>query len=186
MPEPSKRQRTHQQILNAAWQLFREQGYQDTSTRQIARAAGVADGTVFSHFATKLELLQEGMRIQIDQVLADAEQQDRSHSAAGRLLHFADYLYRFYLTHREFSRELLKEIIWQQDYFRPQLLAFRQRLEAADDHPAPARAEVMLDLYFMTLIQGLNHPRLQAGDLLATLAGKIEILGNGVPGQTGQ
>ncbi|MGO3799348.1 MAG: TetR/AcrR family transcriptional regulator, partial [Vibrio casei] len=53
----TKRQQTRESILNAAWALFAENGYEMTTTRQIARQAGVADGTVFSHFSTKLAML---------------------------------------------------------------------------------------------------------------------------------
>ncbi|KOO11428.1 transcriptional regulator, partial [Vibrio xuii] len=48
----NKRQITRERILNAAWALFAENGYEETTTRQIARHANVADGTVFSHFPT--------------------------------------------------------------------------------------------------------------------------------------
>ncbi len=44
-------------IEGAAAALFAEQGYAGTSTSQIAREAGVAEGTIFRHFKTKKALL---------------------------------------------------------------------------------------------------------------------------------
>ncbi|NNG19711.1 TetR/AcrR family transcriptional regulator [Naumannella sp. ID2617S] len=44
-------------ILAAADRLFSEQGYAGTTTQQIADAADVASGTVFTYAATKAELL---------------------------------------------------------------------------------------------------------------------------------
>lgn len=40
-------------ILRTARQLFAEQGYEATRTRDIARAAGIANGTLFNYFPTK-------------------------------------------------------------------------------------------------------------------------------------
>src|SRR5690625_84457 len=44
-------------ILKAAVKLFAENGYAATSTSEIARKAGVAEGTIFRHYKTKKELL---------------------------------------------------------------------------------------------------------------------------------
>lgn len=44
-------------ILNTALVLFARQGFRDTSTAQIAREAGVANGTLFHYFATKDDLI---------------------------------------------------------------------------------------------------------------------------------
>lgn len=46
-----------QAILQAALDLFAEQGYAGTPTKQIAEAAGVAEGTIFKHFRNKRGLL---------------------------------------------------------------------------------------------------------------------------------
>src|SRR6476661_5592138 len=52
-----KRQRTHLAIQDAAFELFAERGYRDTTIRAIADRADVAPRTVTVHFATKEELL---------------------------------------------------------------------------------------------------------------------------------
>lgn len=44
-------------ILEAAIDIFAEKGYASTSTSEIAKKAGVAEGTIFRHFKTKKELL---------------------------------------------------------------------------------------------------------------------------------
>ncbi|MFD2044198.1 TetR/AcrR family transcriptional regulator [Ornithinibacillus salinisoli] len=44
-------------ILSAATELFAEKGYAATSTSEIAKKAGVAEGTIFRHYKTKKELL---------------------------------------------------------------------------------------------------------------------------------
>lgn len=47
----------HQDILDAALIVFTRKGFNGSTTAEIARAAGVAEGTIFRHFATKKDLL---------------------------------------------------------------------------------------------------------------------------------
>lgn len=44
------------QILRVAMQLFSQRGFVGTTTKEIARTAGVSEAMVFRHFATKEEL----------------------------------------------------------------------------------------------------------------------------------
>jgi TetR/AcrR family transcriptional regulator, fatty acid metabolism regulator protein len=44
-------------IIEAATRLFAEEGYHGTSTRKIAAAAGVSEGTLFHYYSTKNVLL---------------------------------------------------------------------------------------------------------------------------------
>ncbi|WP_416731099.1 TetR/AcrR family transcriptional regulator [Fictibacillus sp. JL2B1089] len=53
-PAMSDKQR---KILEAAIDTFSEKGYAASSTSEIAKKAGVAEGTIFRHFKTKKELL---------------------------------------------------------------------------------------------------------------------------------
>ena len=46
------------QILEAAVRLFARQGVARTTTRQIAREAGVSEGLIFRYFPTKLDLVR--------------------------------------------------------------------------------------------------------------------------------
>jgi len=54
MRVPGKTRR--QQILRAATQLFSRQGFDGTTTREIARQAGVNEAIIFRHFTSKEEL----------------------------------------------------------------------------------------------------------------------------------
>ena len=51
-------ERKRERLLDAARSLFAERGYAATTTAQLARAAGVAEGTVFHHFESKRALLE--------------------------------------------------------------------------------------------------------------------------------
>ncbi|HXM37628.1 MAG TPA: TetR/AcrR family transcriptional regulator [Gemmatimonadales bacterium] len=50
---------TRQRLIRAALELFTTRGYHDTTTAQIAKKAGVAEGTIYRHFASKQQLVNE-------------------------------------------------------------------------------------------------------------------------------
>jgi AcrR family transcriptional regulator len=50
---------TQSKILQAAQRLFAQRGYGGTTTRDLAQAAGVAEGTLFRHFENKKAILVE-------------------------------------------------------------------------------------------------------------------------------
>lgn len=73
-------------IVEAAMPLYREQG--EVSTRQIAEAAGVAEGTIFRVFATKSELVAAVISRGFDptEMLAALRAIDRTLAMEDRLL----------------------------------------------------------------------------------------------------
>ncbi|RDI55836.1 TetR/AcrR family transcriptional regulator [Nocardia mexicana] len=48
-----------EQIVQAAYEVFTEQGYRATTVSEIARHAGVGQGTVYRYFDSKVEILRE-------------------------------------------------------------------------------------------------------------------------------
>src|SRR5216684_4782120 len=45
------------QILNAAITVFSEKGFHRATIKEIARVAGIADGTIYTYFASKTDVL---------------------------------------------------------------------------------------------------------------------------------
>ena len=171
----SKREQTRSRILSAAWQLFTENGYEKTSTRDISSAAGVATGTVFSHFPNKLDLLKSGLEVQLSTLLIETAKSDTSTTPVDRLLHFASALYPFYLSQREFSKVLFKEILWQSQSLDPQLNAFKHQLVFGDENKL-IYADLLMDVYFMTLLAGLNDNAENETSLIAKLKEKLRLI----------
>ena len=168
-----KREQTRERILAAAWQLFETQGYQETSTRQIARQAGVADGTVFSHFETKLAILREGVMNQLERLSQQGVNQP-SQNMCELAMQFARTYYGYYFSNVNLSRALLKEVVWDMDYYQ----SFNQAIFDTANLPA-ALAEkipVLLDCYFMTLITHLSKPEPNLELALQTLESKYQSL----------
>ena len=54
-----KVQDKYRAILDAAVEVFAERGFWDTPTSLISKTAGIADGTLFTYFKTKDDLIQE-------------------------------------------------------------------------------------------------------------------------------
>lgn len=61
---------TARRIFEAALRLFHEQGFAATTVEQITKAAGVAKGTFFVHFASKEAVLEHIGRLQMDRLYA--------------------------------------------------------------------------------------------------------------------
>src|SRR5690348_10068598 len=66
--------RTRLDILRAARKLFADQGYADTTTSEIAEAAGVTVGALFHHFDGKAGLFRsvfESLEVEMDAYVRD-------------------------------------------------------------------------------------------------------------------
>jgi AcrR family transcriptional regulator len=91
-------------ILSAAVELFAERGFQATPTSEVAKRAGVAEGTIFHHFKTKDEIL-----LSIFEQLMDAylEGFEAAAKQAGNGLDAIEKAIRF---HFRFSDDRSKEV----------------------------------------------------------------------------
>lgn len=58
-----RKQRTRRLIVDTAWRLFAERGFERVTVADVARAAEVAEATVFNYFRTKETLVFQGMEV---------------------------------------------------------------------------------------------------------------------------
>ncbi len=80
-PSPKKRGRPHKgeggglraELLEKSAQLFRTKGYDNTTVREIAAAAGIQAGSWFYHFKTKQDILAAIMEQGLARSLAEIE-----------------------------------------------------------------------------------------------------------------
>ncbi len=59
IPQQKRSEETRQRILDAGLRLFERDGYSSTSSKKIAREAGVSVGSFYSYFEDKKHLLME-------------------------------------------------------------------------------------------------------------------------------
>lgn len=81
------------QILKAAAQIFAEKGFHTATIKQVAKAAGVADGTIYNYFPSKDALLM-GLLNQLNETPERPQ-----HFQEGQSLDFEVFL-QVYLEHR--------------------------------------------------------------------------------------
>jgi AcrR family transcriptional regulator len=85
----SKGERTRDRILEVALELFRERGYEATTMRIIAAAAGVSLGSSYYYFPSKEHLVQgfyEGMHVGLVEATREALATERDLKARLRLV----------------------------------------------------------------------------------------------------
>ena len=71
---PGKREknkeRTKERILAAALKLFKEKGLEGTTTKEISKRSGIAEGTLFNYFKTKEDLALYFFQKETDDLIA--------------------------------------------------------------------------------------------------------------------
>jgi AcrR family transcriptional regulator len=109
MPRLPRAER-RQQILNAAIDLFAEGGFRGVTTKRIARAAGVSEGTIFLHFPTKHALYDAMLleKMQGHHALAELVPADEAVPLAETLTRLADRL----LDKQHRNRALLRLLLY--------------------------------------------------------------------------
>lgn len=116
-----------QDIIEASLKIFAQKGYNGSTTAEIARAAGVAEGTIFRHFATKKDLLNAVLEPKVLDGLIQLDKEHREDTPTDFFRHFLmnrlellkenDSLVRFMFAeaqyHTEVREALFKGILGQ-------------------------------------------------------------------------
>jgi AcrR family transcriptional regulator len=77
---------TRERLLRAAADMFAERGYDGTRVADIAAAAGLSNGALYAHFASKAELLVGALRAHGRRLLAELFATDPGRSVTDLLL----------------------------------------------------------------------------------------------------
>jgi AcrR family transcriptional regulator len=85
---------TRERLLRAAAEVFAERGYDGTRVADIAAAAGVSNGALYTHFASKAELMVDALRTHGRRMLADLFAADPDRSITDLLLVIGRWLPR--------------------------------------------------------------------------------------------
>lgn len=101
--------RTRQQVLDAAEQLFAERGFAGTSMRELAKASGVSQALIHHHFGRKRDLynaVKERLVQRFLQMLGSEPAQDQPHPGASELWQWVTRLFEFFRQHPRLVRLL--------------------------------------------------------------------------------
>jgi AcrR family transcriptional regulator len=187
---PAKDRRA--QLIAAAMRLFASQGFDGTTTREIAEAAGVNEAIIFRHFPSKEDLYWAVVSTQVEgagrkqkmceylasgkserEVLAGIAEslldRDESDAALTRLLFFSALRNReltdsFFRTYMADTYELLAE------YFRKKVKAGRFRKLDAEVAARSFMGMISSHILVEELFGGSRYRRLPTGEIGRQLA----------------
>lgn len=155
----TKQQETQRLILKATVDLMTEHGYDSTSMKQIARASGIGDATIYKYFPTKEKLLLGYFEQSINDAIAATlgTKGFASYTLQERLQRLVDALLEILLGDREFiavARALVgKSPTLMMGDALPGKLAIKQQVVAFLDAAESAGSIAPCD--FKPLIGGL-------------------------------
>ncbi|QTC40616.1 TetR/AcrR family transcriptional regulator [Bacillus sp. V3] len=112
-----------QKIVEAAIEMFAEKGYASTSTSQIAKKAGVAEGTIFRHYKTKKDLLLSIVSPTMAKLIAPFVIRDINKVLDAKYERYEDFLKAMILNRQEFLKDNMTvfKILIQEIPFHPEL-----------------------------------------------------------------
>ncbi|KYD07819.1 TetR/AcrR family transcriptional regulator [Heyndrickxia sporothermodurans] len=110
-------------ILEAAVEIFSEKGYSATSTNEIAKKAGVAEGTIFRHYKTKKDLLLSIIAPTMAKFIAPFFIRDFNKVLLSEYQSFEDFLRAVIINRMEFAKKNFPmiKILFQEIPFHPEL-----------------------------------------------------------------
>jgi len=164
----SKGERARESILEAAHKLLIQQGFAATSMRQIGKAAGLAPGSLYNHFASKEEMFLAILKdrhpfYQIIPILLQVEGRtveefcrNAAHTLVENLGHHPDFLNLMLTEIVEFKGEHVPVLF---ETFLPELIPLGQRITSLDGkirdvHPL-VLMRAFLGMFFAYYITGI-------------------------------
>jgi AcrR family transcriptional regulator len=129
VPQQARSRRTRERILEAATDSFETLGYDETTTAEIARRAGIAVGSVYDYFRDKRAILLELVHDTVEQVadlvvqgLAPETWRDADRRESVRKL-------LELIFHSRTVRPGLQRILWERFFKDPEVRAAVEAIE---------------------------------------------------------
>lgn len=195
--ERSKRKKL-ERIRAAARRLFAEQGFAETTTRQIAAEADIGTGTLFLYVPSKEDLLVLIFRDEIERAVAEAFENLPEGSLLDEVLFAFDAMTRHHASDPPLARVFVKELPFVRssddgvERFLDHLLdRLAERIEAAKDRgeiaahiPARLLAQNLFGTFFQHLQMWLGGriTELKLGDERLRAALDLQLSGARIPG----
>ncbi|MCC4113962.1 TetR/AcrR family transcriptional regulator [Aromatoleum toluclasticum] len=114
----ARRQRRAAEILDVAQACFLEKGFDGTAVSEIAQRAGIAEGLVFSYYATKRDLLHAVLASMYGPLIRDLEEGCQRMRGLRATLRFIIWRHlRVFLETPRMARLILHEVRSGPEYF---------------------------------------------------------------------
>ena len=108
----SQKKATAGKILEAAKEIFENEGYEKANIRKIAKKAGVAPGSVIHHFGDKSNLLHSALYDDLEAVLDNTIRKFGKSSLENDLGVLTKAVFQYYQKNPKLSKILLKESLF--------------------------------------------------------------------------
>lgn len=122
LKKSDKQTEKQRKIVEAAISAFAEKGYSNTSTAEIAKMAGVAEGTIFKHFGTKENLLLsiiipfiKDFSPQMTDEIFEEVMKDENLTFEKVLRNLLENRINFILDNREIFMVFIKEMVYKEE-----------------------------------------------------------------------
>ena len=117
------------EILDVAQQLFFRKGFEPTAIQDIIDEVGIAKGTFYHYFSSKLDLLDALIDRMLSQTLKAVEPlvDDDQLNALEKFTWFFDHIQSWKIEYKAFFLDVLR--VWQKD----ENAIFRHKLKVASD-----------------------------------------------------
>jgi AcrR family transcriptional regulator len=121
-------------IIQAAIETFAEKGFSASSTNEIAKKAGVAEGTIFRHYKTKKDLLIAIVTPVMSRLIAPFVIKDLNKVLDQKYDSFEDFLRAMILNRKKFveKNSAILKILIQEIPFHPELKTIFQKYVARE------------------------------------------------------
>lgn len=155
-------------IIAAAWSLFVKQGYDATTTKQIAERADIATGTLFLYAPDKLDLLAMLYQDRIARAVDDAFATLPARARLGeQVMHLFTRFFRMYGEQPELGKRFVRQLLLANgpnaDRVNLNTISFVARLQGlianaeqqgklSGKVPSMTLAQLLFGLYFTSLM----------------------------------
>ena len=103
--------RRRKEIFHASVHLFLNKGFNETSMREIAEAAGIGKSTLYDYFPTKDDILLSFVEDELQRLTEKAQELTKQNVGAGEKLRQMMFAYMEYLaTNEDFYMKLSTEV----------------------------------------------------------------------------
>lgn len=133
----TKQTEKQKKIIEAAIKIFADKGYSNTSTSEIAKLAGVAEGTIFKHYGTKDKLLLSLIVPYIKEFFPSIADEVVSTTMNNSITTFEEFLrallknrINFILENREIFQVIVKEMFYKEEIKNELLPLFYENISS--------------------------------------------------------